>query len=219
MLKLYKDYFYRKFRCKNDSNYFDFNLFNKIWINDKLLKRSPLDAGLPWMTYNAIFFLNHICKRKLNILETGCGGSTIFFLNNCTSLFSIEHDESWLNSLNKKKRIIELSSKWKNKRCNLFNSNTISHEFSPYLNEIKRQQDNTYNLVSIDGRLRSDSLIIASSKVMLGGYILLDNSDRGDYADGMEYLNKLGWRRTNFYGLCYDYNWDSYTSVWQKLKK
>ena len=36
MLKLYKDYFYRKFRCKNDSNYFDFNLFNKIWINDKL---------------------------------------------------------------------------------------------------------------------------------------------------------------------------------------
>ena len=138
MLKLYKDYFYRKFRSKIDSDYFDFNLFNKIWINDKLLKKSPLDAGLPWMTYNSIFFLNHICKRKLNIMETGCGGSTIFFLNNCRSLFSIEHDKSWLKNLNKKKDLISLSSKWKNKRCNLLDFNPSNHEFSPYLDEIKK---------------------------------------------------------------------------------
>ena len=52
---------------------------------------------------------------------------------------------------------------------------------SPYLQRIRELPDNSFNLGSIDGRLRSKSLIISADKIMSGGHLLLDNSDRVEY--------------------------------------
>ena len=60
------------------------------------------------MTYNAIFFLNNILKGNEIVFETGCGGSTIFYLERIKSLLSIEHESSWLEKLKRDRRISKI---------------------------------------------------------------------------------------------------------------
>ena len=216
-IKLIKDYNYCLYRSRTETNYFERSLFHKIWFNDKVLKSSPLDAGLPWMTYNVIFFLNSILKGNEIAFETGCGGSTIFYLERIKSLFSIEHESSWLEKIKRDKRILKYSKKWNYSHCNLNKSidNNVSN--SQYLQRLNELPNNTFHLGSIDGRLRSQSLIISSRKIRKGGYLLLDNSDRVEYKEGINYLERLGWNRKEFLGLCYCYDWDSSTTVWQNM--
>ena len=42
-----------------------------------------------------------IIKKDFNILETGCGGSSLFYLRRCNKLTSLEHDRKWLRELEK----------------------------------------------------------------------------------------------------------------------
>ena len=87
---------------------------------------------------------------------------------------------------------------------------------SPYLDFIKNQKEETYDLISIDGRLRNESLKIASSKVKRGGFILLDNSDRYQYQKGVAFLNELGWNREDYEGISYGVEFDSKSTIWQR---
>jgi hypothetical protein len=216
-LKLFKDYNYCLFRSKTESNYFKSSLFHKIWFRDKVLKSSPLNAGLPWMTFNAIFFLNNILKGNEIVFETGCGGSTIFYLERVRSLLSIEHESSWSDKLKRDKRISKYSKKWECAHRDLHLDKSNNEDDSPYLQRLRELPDNSFHLGSIDGRLRSQSLIISTKKIMSGGHLLLDNSDRVEYYEGINYIEKLGWKKKDFSGLVYDYDWESSTTVWQKL--
>ena len=215
-VKLVKDYNYCLFRSKTESNYFVRSLFHKIWFHDRVLKSNPLNAGLPWMTYNAIFFLNNILKGNEIVFETGCGGSTIFYLERVQSLLSIEHESSWLEKLKRDKRIIKYSTRWEyaHKSLKLDKYNNVDD--SPYLERLRELPDNSFSLGSIDGRLRSQSLIISANKIMSGGHLLLDNSDRKTYSEGIQYLDKLGWCKETLHGLGYSQKWESYSCVWKK---
>ena len=215
-LKLFKDYKYCLFRSKTESKYFTTSLFHKIWFHDKVLKSEPLNAGLPWMTYNAIFFLNNILKGNEIVFETGCGGSTIFYLERVQSLLSIEHESSWSEKLKRDKRISKYSKKWECAHRNLHLDKYNNVDDSPYLERLRELPDNSFKLGSIDGRLRSQSLIISANKIMSGGHLLLDNSDRKTYSEGMQYLDKLGWRKEKLNGLGFDQKWESYSCVWKK---
>ena len=215
-LKLFKDYNYCLFRSKTESSYFVRSLFHKIWFHDKVLKSSPLNAGLPWMTYNAIFFLNNILKGNEIAFETGCGGSTIFYLERVQSLLSIEHESSWSGKLKRDKRISKYSKKWECAHGDLHLDKSNNADDSPYLQRIRELPDNSFNLGSIDGRLRSQSLIISANKIMSGGHLLLDNSDRITYTEGMQYLDELGWFKETLNGLGFDQKWESYSCVWRK---
>ena len=213
----YRNFRYRLSRTAKESVNFDLSLFLKMWINDQLLNRSPLKAGLPWMPYNAILYLNDIITSDFNIMETGCGGSTIFFLNKaCRNLITIEHDDKWMEILINDKRIKKFSNRWDIFREDLNATDNNSAHNSPYLNRIKKQPRDKYDLVSIDGRLRSESLVAASTKVKKNGYLLLDNSERPHYQEGINHLDNLGWKRKDFTGLCYNFDWESSTSIWQK---
>ncbi|MDA9962496.1 hypothetical protein N9D63_06385 [Opitutales bacterium] len=176
-----------------------------------------MNAGLPWMTYNAIFFLNNILKGNEIVFETGCGGSTIFYLERVKSLLSIEHESSWSEKLKRDRRISKYSKKWECAHRNLNLDKYNNTDDSPYLQRIRELPDNSFSLGSIDGRLRSKSLIISADKIMRGGYLLLDNSDRVEYKEGIHYLKEHEWRKTDLSGLCYDYDWESSTTVWQKI--
>jgi hypothetical protein len=93
-------------------------------------------------------------------------------------------------------------------------SEQLNHAFEPIMSEIIKHDGLLLGM--IDGRLRSQSLIISANKIMSGGHLLLDNSDRLEYNEGMNYLEKLGWKRIKLVGLCFGYEWDSHTSVSQK---
>ena len=166
-----------------------------------MLKSEPLNAGLPWMSYNAIFFLNNILKGDEIAFETGSGGSTIFYLERVKSLFSIEHESSWLEKLKRERRIVKYSNKWGFSLRDLHTEKNNNVDGSPYLQRIRELPDNSFNLGSIDGRLRSQSLIISTDKIISGGHLLLDNSDRKTYSEGMEHLDNLGWEKKTLNGI------------------
>jgi hypothetical protein len=168
------------------------------------------------MTYNAIFFLNNILKGNEIVFETGCGGSTIFYLERVQSLLSIEHESSWSEKLKRDKRISKYSKKWECDHRDLHRDKYNNTDDSPYLQRIRELPDNSFNMGSIDGRLRSQSLIISANKIMSGGHLLLDNSDRISYSEGMQYLDELGWFKETLNGLGFDQKWESYSCVWRK---
>ena len=175
-----------------------------------------MNAGLPWMSYNAIFFLNNILRGNEIVFETGCGGSTIFYLERVQSLLSIEHESSWSEKLKRDKRISKYSKKWECAHRNLHLDKYNNVDDSPYLERLRELPDNSFRLGSIDGRLRSQSLIISANKIMSGGHLLLDNSDRQTYSEGMQYLDKLGWCKEKLNGLGFYQKWESYSCVWKK---
>ena len=108
------------------------------------------------------------------------------------------------------------SKKWEYALRNLHPDKYNNADDSPYLKRIRELPDNSFDLGSIDGRLRSKSLIISANKIMSGGHLLLDNSDRITYSEGMQYLDDIGWRKETLEGLGYDQKWESYSCVWRK---
>ena len=213
MLGLYKDLRYRAYRTESTSENFSFSLFLRIWLSDRLFKLSPMKASLPWMPYSTIIKLHSVISKDFNILETGSGGSSLFFLQRCKTLTSLEHDKKWILELENKISVPKFKSRWS---LILRDLTTEALNQSPYLDYIKNQKEEAFDLISIDGRLRSESLKIASSKVKRGGFILLDNSDRYQYQKGVEFLNELGWNRKDYEGICYGVEFDSKSTIWQR---
>ncbi len=166
------------------------------------------------MPYSTIFTLDALIKDNFKILETGSGGSSIFFLNRCRELVSIEHDKKWVEKIMSLNISESTDRSWKLIHKNLHADSYAS--YSPYLDYLESLEDNTFDLISIDGRLRSQSLIILSKKVKSGGYILLDNSDRKDYSEAIRSLNPRKYKITLCKGLCYGLPWDSESTLWQK---
>jgi hypothetical protein len=86
--------------------------------------------------------------------------------------------------------------------------------FYRYVNSINAFQDESFELVFIDGRARSSCMLVARSKVKPGSYIMLDNSERNYYSCSKKLL--ADWERTDFFGPG-PYGQDFWqTSIWRK---
>ena len=72
------------------------------WHRDNKSNENTLSLGLPWLTYDAINFLEKICNSDKRVFEWGSGGSTLFFAARCKDVTSIEHDTFWIKSLREK---------------------------------------------------------------------------------------------------------------------
>ena len=129
---------------------------------------------------------------------------------------SIEHESSWLEKLKRDRRMLKYSKKWKYSHNSLQIGKYNNVDDSTYLQRLRELPDNAFHLGSIDGRLRSQSLIISANKIMSGGYLLFDNSDRITYIEGMQYLDELGWCKETLNGLGFDQKWEEYSCVWRK---
>jgi hypothetical protein len=166
------------------------------------------------MPYSVIFALHSLIKKDFKIFETGSGGSSLFFLDRCRKLVSLEHDKKWIKKMNLLNTKVSINKSWTLIHRNLHSNSQSSS--SPYLEYLDTLENSTFDLVSIDGRLRSQSLKILSIKIKSGGYILLDNSDRKEYSEGIQFLYNLNFKKTLFRGLCYGLPWDSQATLWQK---
>ena len=64
--------------------------------------KSPLEDGMPWMTFDAINFLKRILHNRMMVFEYGSGGSSVFFSQFVEKVFSVEHDKGWLKLVEEK---------------------------------------------------------------------------------------------------------------------
>lgn len=143
------------------------------------------EGPLPWLTYGAIDYLDQIVSVDEKVLEIGGGSSTRWWRGRGNHVTVVESDMSWFESI---RGIADESHLCK-----------TSQDVFRLLKE-KAHSRKKYGVVVVDGvEPRSDYLALASRMVSDGGILVVDNSEREDYAAEM---NKLGnFQRLDFFGL------------------
>jgi hypothetical protein len=175
---------------------------------------SPLAARIPWIPFECIDYLKHLVKPGFHVFEYGSGGSTLFFASRVRKLVSVEHDPAWhaevsrvirderldhcdyrlLPPANRETRGVPDAPTFVTYTGDGFPGVT----FTDYARSIEEFPDASLDMVSVDGRARNSCIFHAKPKVKPGGYLVLDNAERDDYAEGKAWMND--WPKVEFYG-------------------
>ncbi len=147
---------------------------------------TPLDMGLPWISFDAIEFLDKYLTKDMTVFEYGSGGSSVFFSPRVKSVTSVEDNSLWLEKVKSEaaKRslgnITLIPSNWDST-----DESMAAFEASDYLT---RLQD-SYDIILIDGMcfwpeasMRELCFERAKSHLNPGGIIIVDDSWRYDEA-------------------------------------
>ena len=204
------------------------------WLRSLQNGATPIGLGLPWITFTAIERLQQHLRPKMRVFEFGSGGSTVFFVRHGVVLYSVEHEPAWyqrvVNELAKKKiadhhlRLIEPEAPGGGIPGDPGDpeSYATSDEllrnctFRNYAASIDVHEPESFDLILVDGRSRPACLRHSVSRLKPGGLLVLDNSERLEYARGMALVDQVKWPRTDCIGPgpCNRYFWR--TTIWQR---
>lgn len=143
---------------------------------------------IPWYTYPAIEYLNHIDFSDFKIFEYGSGNSSLYWSGKSKVLTSVEDNKEWYDKIKKNG----------DAQKKIFNY-IYAPDKNVYINTIDEYDP---DLVIIDGKWRSDCLnktILKFNKSRNGKVLIFDNSDW--YPKTIETLKKtLNWIQVDFHG-------------------
>ncbi len=162
-------------------------LYEQGWFQS-FKSNSPVDKNnqpIPWMTYSFIDFIKVRLNKELKIFEFGSGNSTLFFAKKVKSVFAVEHSKEWYNII-KSKMPVNVSLHLKNL--------TIE-----YQDTIKTDLD--FDIIIVDGENRNECIYNSVNSLSVSGVLILDDSERTDYTEGINFLIKSGFRRIDFWGI------------------
>lgn len=167
---------------------------------------APVDASgapLPWITYPAIEFIKRRVQSTMSVFEYGSGGSTIWWSNHVGEVISVEHDRAWFAKV----------------RESLHSRATISQidlEYGgAYCKAILKYQSR-FDIVVVDGRDRVNCLKNCLAALKPSGVVILDNSERPEYAEGLNFMCANGFRHIEFVGLSPIVNMKSETTIFYR---
>jgi len=199
------------------------------WFSSFRPGRSLVGEAKPWIPFEAANWLEHYLKSDMKVFEYGSGGSTIFFAERVAQVISIEHDKKWHTLVSRalvRRRITNCSyqlhepkpiagtpspplappatsaslaiDESQNSRFILddYYAGTTVHE---YVEAIDVHPDHTFDLVLVDGRVRTECIQHAIPKIKPGGYLMLDNSNNADVAEIVQKLQP--YPHTEFRGI------------------
>lgn len=166
------------------------SLRSKGWFLSYQLGRSVDDRGdpVPWIPYSASDLIERRLSKSMRVFEYGAGASTLWLSVRVKSVTSVEHDPGWL---------AEVRSKAAD------NVKLIQRPLEPPSNyaETAIHEGGGFDVVFIDGRHRNLCMEHAVNAVSDAGVIVLDNSERGEYATGIDHLKGHGFRQLAIRGL------------------
>jgi hypothetical protein len=228
--------FYREHTSFKKRHLFDdLKCFND-WHDILKCKSAPIELSLPWISVPALIFLRTVLHPDMKIFEWGSGGSTLFFLGKGCDVTSVDHSSEWASAVNQRirnstlrKSIVEHIAP--NDRENFpsrdVEANPTSYRstgpayqlqnFRKYVKRIDVFENETFDLVVVDGRARNSCIYHALPKVKMFGYLMLDNAERQEYAIGIRRIPSV-WRRTDFIGPMVTGQSFSCTAVWKKYE-
>ncbi len=121
---------------------------------------------LPWISYDAIRFLESFLNHDKTVLEYGSGMSTIWYANHVGQVFSVEDSEPWY------RKALQLLKATRQEN--------ILYEFRTGVDYCAFMKDSgkRFDLIMIDGSDRAACAASALGLVKDGGIIYLDNSDK-----------------------------------------
>lgn len=188
------------------------------WRRTSRGSQTPLQAGLPWLTYPAIWFLRRVIGRGSRVFEFGSGGSTLFFARLGAEVTSVEHDPKWRDAV---ERALAAEGLYSGQLLlkeptrpasegsadptdpNAYVSSDHRYEgleFVDYATAIDAFPPEHFDLVVIDGRARPSCFAHSVDRVKKGGFLLLDNAEREGYRIIHEELEARGWQVRHFAG-------------------
>lgn len=134
-------------------------------------------AHKPWLTKEAVKFLDSIIHSKYRVLEFGSGSSTIYFAERVKHVCSVEHAKVWHEAVG-----YALEDKGLKNTCRFLIPDPItSVNYRKYilnLNKyISRCPNEAFDIVLVDGRKRDICIRYSSFCVKKGGWLILDNYD------------------------------------------
>lgn len=189
------------------------------------------DARIPWITFDAIDYLEGCLFPRARVFEYGSGGSTLFWLNHAEECVSIEHNADWYKKIRSRFKGIAridyrlvLPDPAEDKEAHdiadpdlyLSEDDTFwGYNFRNYVCQIDPFPDNFFDIVLIDGRARPSCIKHAYKKVRIGGLLVLDNSDR-EYYLRMTATFLRDYDRRIFQGVTPSLPWFTETSVFTR---
>ncbi len=165
-------------------------LFEKGWWKsfDKSKPQDLNENPLPWVTYSFIDFIEPRLTKEMTLFEFGAGNSTMYYSSKVKKVVSVEHDQKYYKILQDKVPAnVELFF------CGL----EYGGEYSKWSERMKKK----YDLIIIDGRDRVNCLLGSVNSLTESGVIVLDDSERESYNDGIRALERLGFKSLDFWGI------------------
>ena len=192
----------------------------------------PLEDRVPWITFDSASFLRSTVREGMDVFEWGMGGSTAFLLDIGVNLTSVEHNPEWYE---KSLRDIGKSSSWNPNLIEPEQTGTVGDpinwseygtsdvvnqnaRFKNYASKITAFDDESFDLILVDGRSRPACFHHALSKVRVGGHVLWDNTDRKTYQKEMNAVDPAAFKMLDFPGPSPYIPQFTRTTVWKRLK-
>lgn len=139
-------------------------------------------VSIPWLTFNAVEWLQGVTSMGgFKVVEWGMGSSTNFFRDHSAYLLSFERNLEWYKLFPE-----PLDMPWRSK---------LITEVTGHLNEYS---DQYFDIALIDDIDRNECIREVMSKMRKGGYVILDNSDRPEYEEGIALFKD--YKRIDFWG-------------------
>jgi len=179
------------------------------WARSYHCKQSVDAQGqaIPWFTYSFIHFLEKRLQNTFDVFEYGCGSSTVWFAQRVNSIDAVESDLKWFEKIQK---ILPPNAK-------LLFFEVQENENGNYAKAITQMQK-YYDLVIVDGKDRNNCIKNAQAYLKPDGVLILDNSDRPDYQEGINFMLEKGYKKIDFIGMVPVVALRSATSVFYKTE-
>lgn len=165
-------------------------LYDIGWFNS-FRSKMPVDVNgepIPWVTYSFIDFIKTRLNKKQAIFEFGSGNSTFFYAKYANKVVSVEHDKGWFDKIIKQKPE---------------NSEMIYSELEDdgkYC-RVPQNYSDKFHIIIVDGRDRVNCCKQCLSALTEDGVVVLDDSERPQYQEGINFLKQNEFKELRFTGI------------------
>ncbi|SRR6266699_3797431 len=148
----------------------------------RLARRSAnWEAGEPWWNGRAIRYLSKHVLPGHRVFEWGCGGSTVWLARRGIVVTSVEHDPAWAAKVadccpEADVRLIP-GTQDGHFRSEPELRDRGQHFFDRYVAEIDHLDDQSVDIVLVDGLCRLECIRRGAPKVKPGGMLIVDDTD------------------------------------------
>ena len=134
---------------------------------------------IPWMNYEVNSVLDDRLTEGLRIFEFGSGYSTMFFSARVESVTSVEFDRSWFNLTT---ALVGANAEV------IFCAEDIDGAYCRAASSV----GGPFDLIVVDGRDRVNCIKQSAALLSAGGVMVLDDSHRPRFDEGVEFMQRLG---------------------------
>ena len=158
---------------------------------------------IPWWNVAATEEVEAFLEARpdARVFEYGSGASTAWLARRCSELISVEHDAGWRDGL------IEQLGDFPHCRIDY---RPLDSEAGPTYSQAIADAGGTFDLIIVDGRLRTQCLEAAIGYLAPDGIILFDDSGRQRYRGGIE---TSGLAESHHFGRSYCVPYPDHSSI------